>query len=118
MLYAHFSEKATMQRYMKMLGQSQPFFLNPDYNLEQLCKDLETNRLYASRFINQTFGTKFPTLLRKLRLAYAERLAHNEPEMSITEVALNSGFNNMTSFRRAYAEKYSCCPSEGMRSNA
>lgn len=114
----HFSETATMQRYMKMLGQKRPFFLNPDYNLENLCKDLDTNRAYASRFVNQTLGTTLPQLLRSLRMAYAERLRHNFPNMKIMEIALSSGFNNTTSFRRAYMEKYGCTPTEKIKSEA
>ncbi|MBQ0018902.1 MAG: helix-turn-helix transcriptional regulator [Bacteroidales bacterium] len=111
----HFSEKTAMQRYMKILGASQPFFLNPNYNLEDLCKDLQTNRAYASRFVNKELGTSLPQLLRSLRLAYAERLTHNFPNMSITDIARSSGFNNLTSYRRAYVEKYGCTPSEGKK---
>lgn len=109
-----FSEKTAMQRYMKMLGHSRPFFLDPDYNLEMLCKDLGTNRAYASRFVNVSLGTSLPQLLRSLRLAYAERLRHNSPQMKISEIAQSSGFNNPTSFRRAYFAKFGCNPSEGM----
>ena len=108
----HFSEKLAMQRFNRLVGGRHPFYLDPKYNLEALCKDLQTNRAYASRFINQTLGTTFPQLLRKLRLEYAERLSASFPKMSITDVALSCGFNNITSFRRAFFDHYGCTPSE------
>lgn len=111
----HYSEKFAMQRYLKMLGQSRPFFLKADYDLEQFTKDLHTNRAYASRFVNQTLGTTFPKLLQSLRLAHAERLMHTFPEMKLTDICISSGFNNLTSFRRIYIAKHGHNPSEDMK---
>lgn len=108
----HYSEKAALKRYMEMLGMPRPFFLYSGYSLEQFSKDMETNRAYASRFVNQTLGTSFPKLLQTLRLAHAERLMHTFPEMKISDICLSSGFSNLTSFRRAYANKHGHAPSE------
>jgi len=108
----HYSENVAMKRYMKMLGQANPFYLNPNYNLEELCKDLKTNRAYASRFVNQTLQTSLPQLLRTLRLAYAERLMHNYPDMKIVDVARNSGFNNTVSLRRVFHDRKGMTPKE------
>lgn len=110
-----YSEKDAMQRYMKMLGQSRPFFLNADYNLEQFTKDLQTNRAYASRFVNNTLGTTFPKLLQSLRLAHAERLMHTFPEMKLSEIWQSSGFNNAVSFRRIFFNKHGQTPSESRK---
>ncbi len=110
----HYSEKVAMQRYLKMLGQSRPFFLKQGYDLEQFAKDMHTNRAYASRFVNQTLGTSFPQLLQSLRLAHAERLMHTFPEMKLTDICISSGFSNPTSFRRTYASKHGHSPSEDM----
>lgn len=103
-----------MQRYLKMLGQSRPFFLDAGYSLENFTKDLHTNRAYASRFVNQTLGTTFPKLLQTLRLAHAERLMHTFPEMKLTDICISSGFANLTSFRRIYTAKHGHAPSEDM----
>lgn len=108
-----FDIKFAMQRYNKMLAQKRPFFLNANYCLENLMEDLKTNRAYASAFINDTLGTTLPQLLRKLRIEHAEQLIKNFPNMKMNEVARCSGFNNLTSFRRAYKSKYGCTPSEG-----
>ncbi|MBQ0049557.1 MAG: helix-turn-helix domain-containing protein [Bacteroidales bacterium] len=108
-----FDVKSAMQRYTKMLAQKRPFFLNSNYCLENLMEDLKTNRAYASAFVNETLGTTLPQLLRKLRIEYADNLIQNFPTMKLNEVARCSGFNNLTSFRRAYKAKYGITPSEG-----
>lgn len=106
----HFNEITAMKQYLQMLGSQTPFFLDPDYSLERLAEELHTNRAYASHFVNNKLGTSFPTLLRSLRIAYAERLMHNCPKMRITEVARQSGFSNATTFRRAWKDKHDVPP--------
>lgn len=113
-MHHHYSEKKAMQRYAKMLAQKRPFYLNANYNLEMLMKDLDTNRAYASRFINNTLNTSFPTLLRNLRIDYAIKQIKTHHNMKISEIALSSGFNNMTSFRRAYFDRFGCTPSNNI----
>lgn len=104
-------------RYLKLLGENPPFFINSDYTLEQFAVALGTNRSYASRFINTELGLTFPALLNKLRLAHFLRLKNENPKNSIKDTALKCGFKNSFSFRRAFKAEYGMTPSGYLNKN-
>lgn len=87
-----------------------PFYLNPSVTLDELAKQLGTNRTYMSRFVNDECGTNFDGLMRRMRLAYAERLMHNHKNWTFKRIAQRSGFNSDTTFRKAFLEKYGMTP--------
>ena len=102
-------------RYLKLLGENPPFFINSDYTLEQFAVALGTNRSYASRFINTELGLTFPALLNKLRLAHFLRLKNENPKNSIKDTALGCGFKNCFSFRRTFKAEYGVTPGEYLK---
>lgn len=104
-------EKATMQMYTNLLRHPDTFYLDPNYNLEQFAKDLNLNRTYASQFANDVLGISFRHLLSQLRLKYAAELMKDQ-EMTLTDIAKNSGFASDISFRRAHNKEYGVNPSE------
>lgn len=59
-------------------------------------------------------GTSFVQLLRKKRLALATELLslHRDDErtINITEVAMRSGFNDISNFNRSFKGRYGCSP--------
>lgn len=100
------------KRYLTLLGNTQPFFINKGYTIEQFAADLGTNRSYASRFVNKELGVTFSTLLNKLRLAHFIRQKSERPDATIGQLAKECGFNNAFSFRRAFRQEYGTTPSE------
>lgn len=104
-------------RYLKMLGENPPFFINDNYTLEQFAAALGTNRSYASKFINSELGLTFPALLNKLRIAHFMRLRNENPKSSIKDIAFKCGFRNCFSFRRTFKNIYGMTASEYFKNN-
>ena len=60
-------------------------------------------------------GSEYPTMkhyLTDARLFHSTKLLSNNPEMSITEVALASGFTSIASFSHSFRERFAMTPSE------
>lgn len=86
----HFQEKLTLEETAKIVGFSK-------YHFTRVFK----------KYMNMTFYE----YLNKKRVKCAEGLLYNT-EMSITDVAMNSGFSSMSSFDRTFKALNRCSPSE------
>lgn len=104
--------KEIKQRYMQLLSEKEPFFLDRNYSIIQFAADLGTNRSYASKFVNEELGVTFPTLLNSLRLAHFVRLKKENPKTPIRTLADNCGFNCPLSLRRAFVKEYGTTPNK------
>ena len=100
------------ERYAALISAEPPFFLNPDYTIEDMAAGLGTNRSYASKYVNEELGISFPRLLNKLRIAHMIRLHHESPEIPIYKLAIMCGFKGAYSFRRAFYKEYNMKPME------
>lgn len=86
----HYQEKLTLEETAKMVGFSK-------YHFTRVFK----------KYMNMTFYE----YLNKKRVKCAEGLLYST-EMSITDVAFNSGFSSMSSFDRTFKALNKCSPSE------
>ena len=86
----HYQEKLTLEETAKMVGFSK-------YHFTRVFK----------KYMNMTFYE----YLNKKRVKCAEGLLYST-EMSITDVAMNSGFSSMSSFDRTFKALNKCSPSE------
>ena len=68
------------------------------------------SKYHFSRLFKQFTGISCYEYLISRRLAYAERLLL-QPDLSITEVAMQSGFNSLSTFNRIFKTAKSCTPS-------
>ena len=70
---------------------------------------------YTPNYFNAKFkestGVPLGEYLRSLRLTYSENLLRSS-EMSVTEIALESGFGNLSYYSRAFKERYGISPRE------
>lgn len=107
-----YTAKDIRQRYMQLLNEKKPFFLDKNYSIIQFAADLGTNRSYASKFVNEELGVKFPYLLNSLRLAHFVKLKSENPQARISTLADHCGFNCTLSFRRAFVKKYGVTASD------
>ncbi len=67
------------------------------------------NQKYLGRLFKSETGMDFSEYCLELRLANAERLLR-ETDEKIINIALDSGFNNISYFNRAFKEKYKMSP--------
>ena len=111
------TSKEIRQKYMQLLSEKEPFFLDKNYSIIQLAADLGTNRSYASKFVNKELGVTFPTLLNSLRLSHFIKLKKENPKAKISTLAAYCGFNCMLSFRRTFVKEYGTTASKYFKTN-
>ena len=85
-------------------------YLNPQLNINDLAQELGTNRTYLSNYINQQLHSTFYEYVNGWRIEHAMRLLATT-ELSLQEVAMQSGFNSISSFRRYFVGKMGQTPS-------
>lgn len=92
-------------------------FLNPKLSLSDLAAEMGTNRSYLSNCLNNEMGITFYDYINSFRLEKAkEILEAPDLEESIEAVALQSGFNSVSTFRRSFQKQYNCTPSQYRKS--
>ncbi len=69
------------------------------------------SKFHFARLFKKFSGMSSYEYLTQKRIAYAERLFF-EPNISITEVAMRSGFNSLSTFNRIFKAAKNCTPSE------
>lgn len=99
---------ATLETYM---GRERPW-MDPSLSLSELSQAVGTNRTYLSDYINNSLGTTFCDYLNSFRIAQACSLMAADSRLSLEEVAERSGFNSMSTFRRAFRKELGCNPAQ------
>lgn len=87
-------------------------YLNPEISIAEVARQIGTNRSYLSDFLNHSCNSSFVDYVNNLRLEYAENLMRNDMTLSIEAMAILSGFNSLSTFRRAFNKKYGVTPSK------
>lgn len=89
-------------------------FINGDLKLEDLSKDLEIPRHHLSQIINERLRKNFFEFINSYRVEEAKKILCDPKKQDyiILRVALESGFNNKTSFNTAFKNEVGLTPSE------
>lgn len=92
------------ERVERYLADKKPW-LDPEFRITDMAKDLFTNRAYISAFINKEYGVNFNRLINGYRLREVERLRQEEAQkqrrISSLQLVLNAGFSSYRSYLRA-----------------
>lgn len=79
-------------------------------SLQTIADSLHMNYYYLSHFFKATAGISFQDYLNNLRVDKSLPLLA-EVDVSITDIALDSGFPNIKAYTKAFKEKFSMLPS-------
>ncbi len=79
--------------------------------LEQVAALAGFSKFYFTRLFKQFAGVSFYQYLNRRRIMHAEQLLM-EPELSVTEVAIRSGFGSLSAFIRMFKLQKNCTPTE------
>ena len=85
-------------------------FLNPHLSITDVARAIGTNRSYLSEHLNNNCNTSFTDYINAQRISYAEMQLRQFPSKPIDDIALESGFNSISTFRRAFIKQYGCTP--------
>lgn len=80
-------------------------------NVDDLADLAGFSKFHFARLFKQFAGMSCYEYLTQKRIAHAERLLI-QPDISITEVAMRSGFNSLSTFNRIFKSAKGCTPSE------
>ena len=90
-------------------------FINANYmndiSVEDAARSAGFSKFHFSRLFKQFTEQTFCGYLNQRRINAAETLLLN-PRLSVTDVALQSGFSSLSTFNRAFRTLKSCTPSE------
>lgn len=92
----------SLSQKLDRLMQEKRTFLENDLRLEQVTRELGTNRTYLLQALNEEKGMTFKEYINRLRIEYAEQLMESNPHLTKSEIATMSGYNTLSSFYRNY----------------
>ena len=100
-------------RKLSELASNGYFIRSPRLTLSELAAELGTNRTTLSNYLNQEVGTTFYDYINSHRVSEAERLlAEPSGHWSVEQLAEMSGFNSVSTFRRAFSKKHGMSPQQ------
>lgn len=82
-----------------------------ELDLEVIASSIGFSKFHFSRLFKQYTGLTFRDYITFRRIKAAEALL-TEPKLSITEIALQSGFSSISTFNRIFKQEKNCTPSE------
>lgn len=86
-------------------------FLNPKLKLSDVARLVGTNRTYLSAYFNRDNGATFFDFVNDWRVDFAKQLLAQTPD-ALYLVAERSGFNSLSTFRRAFEQRNGCTPAK------
>ncbi|MGM9684150.1 MAG: AraC family transcriptional regulator [Eubacteriales bacterium] len=87
-----------------------------DVRVEEIANVFHFNRKYLSYAFKQATGMTMQSYIQRAKLHHAEELLLNQ-KYSINEVALRVGYENYSTFIKAFKKEYSLTPSEFLKIN-
>jgi AraC-like DNA-binding protein len=96
-------------------------YINKNYqksiSLQEVAQLTNMAEAAFSRFFKNRSGLTFVETLTDIRLGHATRMLINSTQ-SISEIAYQCGFNNISNFNRIFKKKKGCSPKEFRESYA
>ncbi len=109
-------QEAAFAERMYLLFEKEHVYLNPRLRLSELAMLLGTNRTYLSQYFNQNCESTFYDFVNDYRIHHAKLLLHSSDD-TLETIAMNSGFNSLSTFRRAFVQREGMSPIEFKASN-
>jgi AraC-like DNA-binding protein len=93
-------------------------FIKNNCSLENVSKEMNTNKTYLSKIINEHKGYSFSAYINNLRIEYVIELLKADEKIrkySIESIAEEVGYNNVKAFSKAFYERIGMKPSVFLR---
>ncbi len=85
---------------------------NETYSVNQLANDLNISRIHLNRKLKSILGVSPSEFIKLNRLNEAMHILKTEPKLTISEVAYDVGFKDVSHFSKAFKAHYGKRPSE------
>ncbi len=90
-------------------------YLDSDLTINDIVKDIYSNKLYISKAISQFTGRNFCQFVNYYRIIHSMECFRKNPELKIHELATMNGFNSVVSYSMAFRLFMGETPSEWYR---
>jgi AraC-like DNA-binding protein len=99
---------------MRLYMEQQKPFLNQNYSIHDLSRDVEIPVYQLSPIINNYFQTNFNGWINKYRVNYFIQISEGDGKMGLTldAIAKESGFTNRTTFTNAFKKEKGTTPGQ------
>lgn len=94
------------------LIEEEELYKRKDLRIDDVASALATNRTYVSTIINNISGVSFSDLINGHRVRHAQLLMREHPEIPLADVADESGFSSISTFRRNFKAVTGLNPAE------
>jgi signal transduction histidine kinase/DNA-binding response OmpR family regulator len=99
------------QLIQRLLSVFEDHIEEPEFNIEQLSREIGMNRRHLNRKIQAISNLSTSDFIRTLRLQRAARLL-SSASGTVSEIAYKVGFNNLSYFSRAFRKHFGKLPSD------
>lgn len=104
------SQFGVMANKVRHIVETERLFRDPHFSSERMIEMLGTNRTYFAKMMTTEFGMTFSEYLNSLRYACVKELL-KDSSLSMTEIAVKSGYNDSNYMSRKFKEKEGVTPS-------
>lgn len=105
------AQNLQMNRYAEIVNEwmeSQKPFLRQDFQLMDVANVIPTNRTYLSRLFNDYIGQPFCSYVQQYRVEYVKKMLIEFPNISVSEIAIQSGFNSASTMHKVFTARVGC----------
>ena len=112
------AEQATHieQRLLTLMQTAKPY-REGKLTLPQLASQLNTSPNYLSQIINERLERNFFDFVNQYRIEEAQQRLLSEPNRTILDIALDSGFNSKSAFYKVFKQQTGLTPSSYRKAN-
>lgn len=104
-------DRPSEQFVMQLMDVTENIFLEEEFSIERLCKEMGVSRPQLYRKIIALTGKAPTDWIRDLRLERAFQLLQLQ-HGNVSEIAYEVGFNNLSYFSKCFQEKFGALPSQ------
>ena len=101
-----------LQKRIEQLMEEEQLFRQPNLKIVDLVQKLGTNRSYIYQAINREMGLSFAEYINRMRIEYASQLILQHPDIPVSTIGEQAGFNSSTSFYRNFKQYKGMGPKE------
>lgn len=107
------ASQSLLQKLLAFMEVEKPY-LDQDLRLATLAEQMNSTTHHLSQVINEQLGKSFSDFINAYRVESAQKMLADEKnkDIYIINIAYAAGFNNKTSFNKAFKEMTGCSPSE------
>ncbi|KJD33596.1 histidine kinase [Tamlana nanhaiensis] len=113
MVPAHIKVTSTESEFLKRLKQVVDECLTePDFTAEAFANQMQMSRTQLHRKLKAVVGLSASEFIRNQRLQLAVNILKKHPDVSVSEIAYQVGFNTPSYFIKCFKAVYKCTPNE------